>query len=124
MITSGLMFFSRLICSICCRSWLAIGLGWSSCLPEFHFQPAVGDLLERDARERAALLLEPDADDALGRRFQAPAPVAAPVDQLVARELRQPAHEALVVPERLQGPVEPGRADLERVRGVDRVLHV
>src|SRR5262245_4128260 len=125
MITSGLMFFSRLICSICWRSWLAMCLRWSPWLPaEFHFQPSVRDLLEGDAREHAALVLETDADHALGRRLQAPAPVPAPVHELVARDLRELAEEARVVREALERPVQARRADLEGVRRVDRVLDV
>src|SRR5689334_18741851 len=60
MITSGLMFFSRLIASICWRSWLAMtplrvpaAVGGLRALP-FHFEPALHDLRERH-REGAAL---------------------------------------------------------------------
>src|SRR5215475_2881589 len=92
MMTSGLMFFSRLICSICCRSWLAMRL-----VPrEFHFQATVRDPGEGDARD-LTLLLQGDGDDPVLDRGEASRPVPAAVHQFVARDWGQATEEPLVV---------------------------
>src|SRR6185503_19804547 len=95
MITSGLMFFSRLICSICWRNWLAIVLLLA--IREFHFQARASDLGERDAALRSAFGIQPHRHHPVLQTQQPPCPVAPPLDGLVARQPRQPAHEAPVV---------------------------
>src|SRR5262245_14740781 len=104
MITSGLIFFSRLICSICWRSWLDITLPALANLfraappavpgRELDFEPPMGDLLEGHACQRAALPLQPQHHHALVHGLDAPDPVASSVHGLVARELREPPDEA------------------------------
>src|SRR5688500_13095912 len=115
MITSGLMFFSRLICSICCRSWLAAIVLLLTVLLEFDFQPAVGDLVERDARDRVVFLLQAQADDPGLHRDDASRPMPPSLERLVAGEPRQAALVAPVVRLALEGPVEPRRGDLQGV---------
>src|SRR5262245_13463859 len=95
MLTSGLMFFSRPICSICWRNWLAIVP--LLVLREFHFQARVRDLGERDAAFRAALSLQPHRHHTVLQAQQPARPVAPALDRLVAREPRQAAREAPVI---------------------------
>src|SRR5262245_48507389 len=118
MITSGLMFFSRLICSICCRSWLAM------VLPEFHCKPSMRDLVERDARHLSALLLQGEAHEISVDGEQAAGPVPPSLDGLVGRDVRQASDESPVVGLRAQRPVEARGRSLQSLRAVDLIVGV
>src|SRR5437773_8389859 len=98
MMTSGLMFFSREICSICCLNWFAIDL------LELHFEAAVRDLRERNPRGRPLFLLQGHRHRPVLHRLEAARPVPAALPGLVARELHQPADEAAVIRLRPQRP--------------------
>src|SRR4029078_5113518 len=90
MTTSGLMFLSRLICSICCRSWL----GMIRLPGELGFQPGGGHLAQRDASQSAFLGLDLHADGALLHGQEAPSPLPPRRDRLVAGDLGGLADEA------------------------------
>src|SRR5262245_19818941 len=113
MITSGLMFFSRLICSICWRSWLAIASLTGA--RELGFQARVGDLRQRDAALHPALLRQAQRHDPVRHTDETACPVPPSVHGLVARKPRQPSGEAAVVLLLLQRAVQSGRGNLERV---------
>ena len=77
----------------------------------------MGDLVEGHAAALAAFLLEASSTTPSSTATQPPRPVPAPVDRLVARELRQPADEALVVGLALRAA---GRGRARRPRGCRR----
>src|SRR5262245_29414554 len=95
MITSGLMFFSRLIWSICCRSWLAMMYSPLAAAGrrELNLQASVRDLVQGNAAEGVALGGQGQHDVSVFDRDQPSRPMTPAVDRLVAREPGQLAGE-------------------------------
>src|SRR5262245_60486447 len=111
MITSGLMFFSRLIWSICCRSWLAMARYSPLAAAgrrELDFQAPVRDLVQGNAAEGVALGGQGQHDVSVFDRDQPSRPLTPAADRLVAREPGQLAGEPSIVCFSAQGPVEAG----------------